>query len=1169
MTVSTPLRVPVGDDLTLIFGPLADDAGLINPTAVPGTSAVLRIKASRAATDASATVYTVTTFIGDTTQGFYARFTIPRAANQVTGVFFHNVRLVDGDDNEWHTVSADAYVVSAGPWPATQVVSVGGTSLPSAALLAHLADTVDAHDASAVSFIPAGSVSATDVQAAIVEVAAEYTAADSTETAARIAAVAAEQTRAVAAETALAGRDAAIEASGWVTNTRILDGTVAVAKLNFVPALQSALDAEITRATTQEGLKAATTALTAETTNRQNADALLIPLAQKAAVNGVAPLDAAGLVPVVNLPAASSGATANKVAESLSAQPFLAMLARGGEPARLLFLGDSTNDASNEPARLVSNQMAVDWPAWTVRFRTFPAGVPTAATDYAAATTIQTGTSGDILDVYNGSVPSWGSTSFLAPAYDNLVTKVQPHAIVIQIGHGDPQTEYSFYARYVAFVESVARTCPGVPIILTAQPPWTDNQFDLRVRQIQGHAFQQGYGWCNVHQAFLDYGPTWPTDLMADHVHQNAAGSVLWASELKKQFLYDVHTTPKTQAPSSLSSAGENLVKNGLLDLSGGVPSDWAATNCTFAVDTTKFESTLGRSIKVTNGGSGTVAYFEQDIPINLAAGAWVTIAARVYVPATVAGGGANNRSVGTLALIDNTGNTTGEGIVTYGKDGWRWETISRYFPPGVTIATARVYLDVGPSGTLLSTFNIDRISVSRGKLPHDVAFGAVGAQGPAGPNGAEGPPGADGGSSTASAYVGYNAVARTAGTGTATGNADTTLDTNDGDTSRVSAGSAGSTYSVDIDAINDDILDSAPLNSAVLAVIGRASTSDGTATFAFSSSAASATCTVTGNAYAAASQALSFPGGTPATVGALRTLLAGATARKFDVNGSGPGGGGSVSHTVQVSGDSAVAFAQAAGTGPNYLRDDDFANYWKKISGSSGADPKNTMTVRTILDTGTVPGGNTLLTVGVLVALGTSSTNPLQVDLTLTAGGHTWAGSGLINAVAGSNNRRGTVSVALAATDSTTLTPALLAGATLDIKASNIIASAANEIRINYAAVPVTSSAAAAAQDSFLTKARIEITYTGSAVGTPGPAGPAGVTTLPQGRATLVAGTVTVTSPDITANSNVLLSTQVNGGTSGALRVGTRTPGTSFVITSATALDTSVVYWIIMNPGA
>lgn len=49
---------------------------------------------------------------------------------------------------------------------------------------AHLSDTSDAHDASAVSFAPTGTVAATDVQAAIAEIATEYAAADAAHVAA-------------------------------------------------------------------------------------------------------------------------------------------------------------------------------------------------------------------------------------------------------------------------------------------------------------------------------------------------------------------------------------------------------------------------------------------------------------------------------------------------------------------------------------------------------------------------------------------------------------------------------------------------------------------------------------------------------------------------------------------------------------------------------------------------------------------------------------------------------------------------------------------------------------------------------------------------------------------------------------------------------------------------
>lgn len=67
-------------------------------------------------------------------------------------------------------------------------------------------------------------------------------------------------------------------------------------------------------------------------------------------------------------------------------------------------------------------------------------------------------------------------------------------------------------------------------------------------------------------------------------------------------------------------------------------------------------------------------------------------------------------------------------------------------------------------------------------------------------------------------------------------------------------------------------------------------------------------------------------------------------------------------------------------------------------------------------------------------------------------------------------------------------------------------------------------------------------------------------------GTATLVAGTVTVANTSVTANSIIMLTSQVNGGTPGFLRVTAKTAGTSFVITSSSGTDTSTVAWHIIE---
>lgn len=69
------------------------------------------------------------------------------------------------------------------------------------------------------------------------------------------------------------------------------------------------------------------------------------------------------------------------------------------------------------------------------------------------------------------------------------------------------------------------------------------------------------------------------------------------------------------------------------------------------------------------------------------------------------------------------------------------------------------------------------------------------------------------------------------------------------------------------------------------------------------------------------------------------------------------------------------------------------------------------------------------------------------------------------------------------------------------------------------------------------------------------------------QGTATLVAGAATVSNTSVTANSRIFLTSNVDGGTPGFLRVSARVAGTSFTITSSSGTDTSTVAYVIFEP--
>jgi hypothetical protein len=69
------------------------------------------------------------------------------------------------------------------------------------------------------------------------------------------------------------------------------------------------------------------------------------------------------------------------------------------------------------------------------------------------------------------------------------------------------------------------------------------------------------------------------------------------------------------------------------------------------------------------------------------------------------------------------------------------------------------------------------------------------------------------------------------------------------------------------------------------------------------------------------------------------------------------------------------------------------------------------------------------------------------------------------------------------------------------------------------------------------------------------------------SGVATLVGGTVTVSSNVVTNFSRIFVTVQTAGGTQGHLRIASRSAGTSFTITSTSGTETSTVAWMILEP--
>jgi hypothetical protein len=73
--------------------------------------------------------------------------------------------------------------------------------------------------------------------------------------------------------------------------------------------------------------------------------------------------------------------------------------------------------------------------------------------------------------------------------------------------------------------------------------------------------------------------------------------------------------------------------------------------------------------------------------------------------------------------------------------------------------------------------------------------------------------------------------------------------------------------------------------------------------------------------------------------------------------------------------------------------------------------------------------------------------------------------------------------------------------------------------------------------------------------------------TNAKMGTAVLVGGSKVVSTTAVTSTSRIYITSNVDGGTPGWLRVSARTAGTSFTITSSSGSDTSTVAWLLVEP--
>lgn len=411
---------------------------------------------------------------------------------------------------------------------------------------------------------------------------------------------------------------------------------------------------------------------------------------------GMFPGPGSGSVSVSQLAAENMAALLNKIHRNL-------------EDCQILVLGDSTGNDQNEWVYLMAQRLGPMFPAYTIKHTLWdPVGFAWPVPDV-----LSVGTGAQSITVYSGSVAGARTTYAQGGLWGSMIQGLAPDVVMINYGHNQGATPGAWFSDYINLTEALLEVFPGAGIVQIIQNPETLNTLQgQRATVYEAIARMRGFGTVNIHQVFFDYG-NWNPDLMADNVHPNSAGQLLWVAEVMKLYTYDRLCPIRGNNSSSFMQRGIQLLVNGDFALFGGaLPDGWVvlAGAPTAAKDLVNFESPNGYSVLLSATG-GAQAAIGQGIPASYTKGRWITALVRMRIEV-----GATDNT-GVVGLYDNVTGLLKDNDGGRGARGgaFRWVVVSKFIP--VNAATVRIYI-YPDTGVTNAQCRVDSASVVLGRLP-------------------------------------------------------------------------------------------------------------------------------------------------------------------------------------------------------------------------------------------------------------------------------------------------------------------------------------------------------------------------------------------------------------------------------------------------------------------
>lgn len=389
----------------------------------------------------------------------------------------------------------------------------------------------------------------------------------------------------------------------------------------------------------------------------------------------------------------------------------------------IVVASDSTGVGTTAWPYKLGERLAADWPAYTVEWRQYAAGV------FGSINTIQTGAgTPPKLRIWNAAVSGSTANRFAGSELYGIIRPAilnrDPDLVLFSYGHNGGYDLERQVPMQAAALGAMMRLLPMTPFIMIGQNRVTsDDSMRAKVRAWQMIAKTAGVGFLNVH-AYMEDTAIPTGDYYIDTVHPNEDGQEIWADCVHEAFVY---------APTLAEGPGLSTSNRGVIYSASNWTklSAWSTQNVSIACDTTYFE-TNGESMRITGDGvsTGGFVHFNVITSPNILAyrNRWVTVNFRVRVPTAgdgVVGAGIDNLYAGVAELWDGTATQLS---ANGGPRGNGWCDIPISMKVGDSLATPannptflRAALKLNQGDPSTDTIWLDRVTVSDGLIPRDI----------------------------------------------------------------------------------------------------------------------------------------------------------------------------------------------------------------------------------------------------------------------------------------------------------------------------------------------------------------------------------------------------------------------------------------------------------------